>query len=145
MSIQYCESFLLETVLGIHDFSTDVFKAALYTNDAVFSQDTTAYSATNEIPAGNGYTAGGLAMSLVSTYPKMELDGAAVRFQTLSWVFTAQKASVRHVLIYNSSKANRAVLSVDMGRNNAIFGTFNFTFPLAAPPIIWQKAPGIAA
>jgi hypothetical protein len=43
--------------------------------------------------------------------------------------------------MYNSSKSNRAILSIDMGGPHNIFGAFNFNFPLSAPPIVAQCAP----
>jgi hypothetical protein len=140
MSIVYAESYRLETLLAIHDFSADTIKLALFTGDAAFSYLTTAYATTNEI-SGGGYTAGGNTLALVSTYPKIEDHIAAVRYQTTSWNFSVLIPSVRWALIYNASKANRAILSIDMGGPHAIFGAFNFNFPLSAPPIVAQCAP----
>ena len=51
-------SFKKELYEGIHDLLTDTLKMALYTASADLNQDTTVYSATNEI-TGTGYSAGG--------------------------------------------------------------------------------------
>jgi len=140
MSIQHCESFLLETLLAIHDFSSDVIKVALFNGDARFDSETTAYSSTNEVPNGGGYTTGGQALTLVSTYPKIEARAGAVRYEPVTWTFTAN-ATLRWALIYNSSKANRAILSIDLGTPRTLLGEFILNFPLAAAPIINQRAP----
>ena len=44
---------------GQFNFSTDTFKMALYTGGATIGSTTAAYTTTNEVPAGGGYTAGG--------------------------------------------------------------------------------------
>ena len=55
-------SFKKELYQGIHDLSTDTVKIALYTASADLNEDTTVYSATNEVVA-SGYTAGGQVMT----------------------------------------------------------------------------------
>ena len=52
-------SFKAEILKGNHDFTLttgDVFKVALYDNNASFTAATTDYTATNEV-SGTGYTA----------------------------------------------------------------------------------------
>lgn len=44
-------SFKTELLQGIHDFSTDTFKIALYSSTADLSADTTEYTSTGEVPA----------------------------------------------------------------------------------------------
>ena len=51
---------------GTDDWATDSFKIALFTSTAVLGPTSTTYgSLANEVPAGNGYTTGGAAVSLV--------------------------------------------------------------------------------
>lgn len=135
MSAALCGSFLLECLTGTHVLSTDTLKVALFDENASFNIDTTAYSATNELATGNGYTTGGATLVLSSGYPQLESDKAAVRFDDAAWTFTAAK-SVQWALIYNSSKSNRAILSIDFGGPRSVNGVFTLKFPLAAPPPI---------
>lgn len=135
MSVALCGSFLLENLSAIHDLSTDTIKAALFSEDASFDFDTTAYATTNEIANGDGYTTGGATLSLTSGYPQLVSDKAAVRFEDQAWTFTAAK-SVRWALIYNASKSNRAILSIDFGNTRNVNGLFTLKFPLTAPPPI---------
>lgn len=101
-------SYKVEEKKAIHDFTTDVFKMALYTSSATLGAATTAFSATNEV-VGTGYTTGGKVM----TGGSVVLDGtvAIVDFDDVVWL--ASTITARGALIYNSSKANRAVVVID--------------------------------
>src|SRR5688572_22174937 len=134
MTIAYCASFSLELLQAIHDFDVDVFKMALFDGNASFNVDTTAYSVTNEA-SGEGYTAGGATLVLASGYPQIENDRGSVRFTDPTWTFI-DAVNVRWGLLYNSSKDNRAVLSIDMGREFRLAGPFDITIPLSAPPMV---------
>jgi len=141
VTIQYCQSFLLEQLTGVHDFSSDTFKLALFDANAHFDQDTTAYSTSNEIANGTGYTTGGATLALASGYPKIEGNYAAVRFGTpaASWTFTSIK-NPTWALLYNTTASNKAILSIYFG-NRSAFGDFSITFPLSLDPIITARAP----
>jgi hypothetical protein len=71
MSIQFCQSFLLEQLLAVHDFSSDDIKVALFGKTVTLDHDTTVYSATGEVTSGNGYTAGGSILTLTAGYQKI--------------------------------------------------------------------------
>lgn len=142
MGIQYCKSFLLEQLQAIHDFSGDTFKIALFDNSASFDDETTAYSTTNEIVV-TGYTAGGEELTLSSGYPQIESGAAAVRWDSVTWTFSGN-ATIRWALIYNSSKANRSVLSVDFAGPRIYMSTFVVEFPSLSPPIINIRAPNVS-
>jgi hypothetical protein len=123
-----CDSFKLEclpTAAGIH-FSGDTYKIALYTSAATLSPSTTVYSATNEV-AGTGYAAGGQALSGLQT----ALDGStAMLVWTTDPVWAASTITARGALIYNSSKANRAICVLDFGSDvTSTNGPFTVQFP----------------
>lgn len=142
MTIQYCESFLLEQLQGVHDFSSDTIKIALFDNSASFDEDTTAYSATNEI-SDAGYTAGGATLAVSATYPKIETNvGAAVRFDTVSWTLSGN-VTIRWALVYNATESNKAILSIDLGGPRTYTSTFEVEFPLSVQPIINSRAPNV--
>jgi hypothetical protein len=105
-----CSSFKQESWLAIHDLDTDVLKMALYTSDASLGADTTVYTTSSEV-VGTGYTAGGEILANVQVL----LSGttAYVTFDNPAWAgagFTARGA-----LIYNTSKADRAIAVLDFG------------------------------
>lgn len=109
-----CYSFKAELLAGIHDFSVDVIKAALYTVSASIGPETTAYTATGEA-TGTGWGSGGRALTTAATYPKLDPTG-----QYGAWAFedetvTGVTITFRGVLLYNSSKANRAIAVYDRG------------------------------
>jgi len=134
MTVQLCKSFALECFTGTHDLSTDVIKVALFDSSASFDEDTTAYSTTNELATGNGYTTGGATATPTSGYPAVSTAGAECRFDTVSWTFTDNKA-LKWALFYNSSKADRAILSIDIGART-VTGAFNITFPLTLDALL---------
>lgn len=123
-----CTSFKTELLQGVHNFTPttgDVFKLALYTGLADLSALTTVYTATDEVAASGAYTAGGV--TLTQTTPGADGTTALVSFAdlTISAVLTANGA-----MIYNSSKANRAVAVLDFGgARTSSTGTFTITFP----------------
>jgi hypothetical protein len=126
-----CTSFKVELLKGVHNFSAsggDVFKIALYDNNASFTAATTAYTATNEI-SGSGYTAGG--GSLTNIEPTSSGTTAFVDFA--DFTFSAATITARGALIYNSSAAgNPAVAVLDFGSDKtSTSGDFTIVMPTA--------------
>jgi hypothetical protein len=130
-----CFSFIVEQTLAIHDFSSDTLKVALYDTSAELSPSTTtAYSATNEC-SGSGYTAGGEALAVSSGYPSQDSDGNNdYRFDDVVWGPAATITTTFGALIYNSSKANRAITILKFPLGRVISSdTFTLSFPLTLP------------
>lgn len=126
-------SFKVQLLQGVHNFSANTFKIALYTADADLNADTTVYSTANEI-TGTGYTAGGNTL-VVNPTPTSGVgtNGVAVAyisFNNTSWAdasFTARAA-----LIYNSSQSNASVAVLDFGSDKTVANnTFSIVFPTA--------------
>ena len=128
MAIQQgmCSSFKQESWLGIHDLDTDVLKIALYTAAADLSQATTAYTTSGEV-TGTGYAAGGETLTNVQVL----LSGttAYVTFDNPTWANAS--FTCRGALIYNTSKANRAIAVLDFGADKTASGTFTVQLPAA--------------
>ena len=119
-----CSSFKQESWLGIHDLDTNVLKMALYTANANLSQATTAYSTSGEV-VGTGYTAGGEILTGVQVL----LSGttAYVTFNNPMW--TGASFVCRGGLIYNTSKADRAIAVLDFGADKTASGNFTIQLP----------------
>jgi hypothetical protein len=118
-------SFKAELYQGIHALTTDVIKIALYTANADLNADTTAYSASNEVSGGN-YVAGGATLTPVTVSSSTSDATAYVGFPNYSWTGTI---TARCALIYNSSKANRAIAVLDFGSDKT---SSNFTITMPA-------------
>lgn len=118
-----CTSFKLELLTATHNFSTDTFKLALYTDAADLSAGTTAYTATGEV-SGGGYSAGGVTLTVVP--PTSSGTTAYANFADRSVPFTG---TARGALVYNASKANRAVIVLDFGANKVANGSLPIDFP----------------
>ena len=137
MAIQYCSSFSLETLQAVHDFDNDTIRMALYDNTASFDSDTTVYGTTGELTT-LGYTAGGVTLSLISGYPQLENGWGSVRFEEASWTFS-DPATIRHALMYNASKSNRAILSITFPLTSTQAGPFIVRFPLSLAPQVQHR------
>lgn len=119
-----CTSFKTELLQGVHDFTGDVFKLALYSGSANLSALTTTYSSSGEVVA-DGYSAGGVVLSQTA----VTSDGTTALCSFANVSISAQIVA-RGGLIYNSSKANRAVMVLDFGSDrNSTGGVFPVSFP----------------
>jgi hypothetical protein len=122
-----CSSFKQESWLGIHDLDTDTLKMALYTSAASLGADTTAYTLTGET-SGTGYTAGGEILTNVQVL----LSGttAYVTFDNPAW--PGSSFVTRGALIYNSTKADRAIAVLDFGADKTAGPNFTVQLPVAS-------------
>jgi hypothetical protein len=122
-----CSSFKQELLGGTHDLDTDVMKIALYTSSATLDATTTTYSTTNEV-SGVGYTAGGETLSGAT----ISLSGTTAFVDFSDVVWTSATITARGALIYNSSKADRAVAVLDFGADKtSTTGDFTIVMPTA--------------
>jgi hypothetical protein len=137
-----CNSFKVELLNGIHAFGTtvvrggtgaDTFKCALFTSSATLGATTTAYSTSNEVASGGGYTTGGntLTVSQVPTSTGGSGTAAWLDFDDTTW--SASTITAAGALIYNSSQSNKAVAVLDFGGDkSSSSGNFTIQFPAAA-------------
>ena len=131
-----CTSFMGELLTGTHNFTTgtgDTFKAALYLASATYNASTTAYSVTGEV-SGAGYSAGGVAVTNgTSPLSTNSSATAGVAYWTPSASITYTSVTLTTafdaVLIYNSSKSNKAVSVHTFGSQTVTAGTFTLTMP----------------
>ena len=130
-------SFKEQLLLGVHDFSADVMKIALYTSAAELGPATTEYSSANEV-SSPGYSAGG--QVLLNVTVNLSNGIAYVSFDNPTWYATT--FAPRGALIYNSTPSansnanttltNAAVAVLDFGSDKtASAGTFTIIFPTA--------------
>lgn len=122
-----CSSFKRELLEAKHNFSTDLFRIALYDATAVLDSNTTGYVTSGEV-VGLGYTAGG--QDLVN--PQILLDLAA-RVAYATWDDAVWDDSVivaRGALIYNQTSGQRAVAVIDFAVDRTSnHGPFHVQFP----------------
>lgn len=122
-----CSSFKQESWLGIHDLDTDTLKMALYTGLANLGADTTVYTATGEV-TGTNYVAGG--NILVNVQVLLSGTTAYVTFDNPVWAGVS--FTCRGALIYNTSKANRAIAVLDFGSDKTAGPNFTVQLPTAS-------------
>jgi hypothetical protein len=127
-----CNSFKTEILKAVHNFtasSGDTFKLALYTSSATLNKSTTAYTTSNEVANGNGYTTKGNALTSVT--PVLSTDTAVCDFADTS--FTSASFTARGCLIFNEdASGDPAVCAIDFGSDKTVTsGTFTIQFPTA--------------
>lgn len=131
-----CTSFMGELLTATHNFTPstgDTFKAALYLASATINASTTAYSATGEV-TGTNYSAGGVTVTNANAPTSTNTSATA---GTAYWTPSASIAysnvtlstAFDAVLIYNSSKSNKAVSVHTFGSQTVTAGTFTLTMP----------------
>jgi len=135
ISSKISNSFKVEILTAIHDFtasSGDTFNLALYTSSATLDEDTTAYSATNEISntSGSAYSAKGKALTSVT--PVLSGDTAVCDFSNVSW--TSATFTANGCLIFNDdATGDPSCCSIAFGGDKTVTsGTFTIEFPAAS-------------
>jgi hypothetical protein len=126
-----CNSFKTEVLRAIHNFTNggNTFRLALYTNAATLNKSTTAYTTSEEVANGNGYTTKGIALTNVT--PALSGDTACCDFADVS--FTSASFTTRGCLIFNDTAAgDPSVCAIDFGGDKTVSsGTFTIQFPTA--------------
>ena len=117
-------SFKAQLYQGIHDLTTDVIRIALYTASADLNEDTTAYSATNEVANTGTYLAGGAILTPITVSSSGYT--AFVSFPNISWTGAI---TARCALIYNSTQGNKSIAVLDFGSDKTSTTTFTITMP----------------
>lgn len=130
MPILQCltDSFKQESWQAIHNLPVDTLRFALYTGNADLGPQTTVYTTSNEV-VGAGYTAGGVVLTGVTL--ALASNVAFVTFANPSWA--GASFTCRGALIYNASKANRAVAVLDFGADRRASDPFTVVVPPAGP------------
>lgn len=117
-------SFKAQLYQGVHDLTTDVIKIALYTASADLNEDTTVYSATNEVANTGTYVAGGSTLTPVTVASSGYT--AYVGFPDISWTGAI---TARCALIYNVTQGNKSIAVLDFGSDKTSTTTFAITMP----------------
>lgn len=134
-----CASFFLDLMTGEHDFDTDEFMIALYTDRDILNRDLQEYTPEGEV-IGTNYPAGGVRVFVAEGYPKREGDyTAAVRFEDV--VFPNLTGNVGAALIYNGENS-RAILCIDFGIvQPVVTSDFKIVFPDDVGPQVFIMLP----
>jgi len=121
------DSFKLELLQAVHNFSTDVFYVALYSSTATLGASTTVYTTAGEI-TGAGYTAGGKQALVVTGTPAVANGVAYVGFQDVLWDVATFSAA--GALVYNVTRGSKAVAVLNFGAvKTATAKPFTLQFP----------------
>ena len=127
-----CTSFKKELLEGKHNFMLsggDTFKIALYTSSATLSAATTAYSATNEVADGGGYSAKGNTLTRID--PSSSGTTGFTDFADTTWA--SSTITARGAVIFNEdTTGDTSVIVLNFGADkSSSSGDFTITFPTA--------------
>ena len=126
-----CNTFKTEVLKAVHNFTNgqNQFNLALYTSSATLNKSTTAYTTSNEVANGNGYTTKGVALTNVT--PALSGDTAVCDFANVS--FTSASFTANGCLIFNdTASGDPAVCAIAFGGDKTVTsGTFTIEFPAA--------------
>lgn len=121
-------SFKVDILNGRQNIASDTLKMALYDGYVDLNENTTEYTTTNEI-TGTGYTSGGQNLSNV-TINSTSNGIVYVSFDNVVW--DPAQLVTRGALIYNFTRANASVATLDFGSDKTQAG--NGTFSVVLPP-----------
>ena len=126
-----CNSFKEELLGGVHDLDTDTLKIALIkaSPTGTYGAATTNYSditGNSDETIGTNYTAGGQVLDT----PVITLDNGVAFVDFADEIFANATISADGALIYNASKANRAIATFDFGGTvTSTSGDYTIVFP----------------
>lgn len=120
------QCFTKDLAEGVHDFSNDVFKVAL-TNTAPNASSHTELSDITEISAGNGYSAGGVTVTVTPSH-----SSGVYKVVGTDAMLTASGGSIgpfRYIVFYNDTATGDPLIGWwDYGSSKTMADTDTFTF-----------------
>jgi len=131
ITTKMCTSFKTEILGATHDLDTDTIKLALIkdTPSGTYDASTTNYSdvtGNTDEATGTGYTAGGVTLDNVTITSSSETALVDIDDE----VIATATISADGCIIYNASKANRAIAVIDFGgTKTSTNGNFTIDFP----------------
>lgn len=113
------------TAVGPHSLNVDAIKAALYVTTGSIGASTVSYSTVSEVSSA-GYTAGGVTCSNGT----VTLTSSTQWWNPLaSFTWTTVTFTTDCVLLYNATRANRAISSYTFSAQTVTAGNFTLTMP----------------
>ena len=120
---------MLDGVFNFDTGTSQVFKIALYTNNATLDATTTTYTSVGEVVV-SGYTAGGQTL-VISQIPTIGTQtGAATTYLSFTNAVWSGAITARGALIYLANgTTNPTVCVLDFGADKTSTATFTVQFP----------------
>lgn len=129
--------FKIDSFQAWHNFGTstsrtvttaDTFKSALYFSSATIDATITTYTPSNEV-TGTGYTAGGVSVTNGTAPTSSGTTAFWTPSATITYASVTIASAFNCMLLYNSTRANKAVSSYTFGDQTVTAGNFTLTMP----------------
>ena len=126
-----CTSFKEDLFQKEQDLDSDEIYIALYTSSANLDADTLAYTPTNEVASGGGYTT--LGQRLLNPVIGTSGTTAYVDFDNPEWAsasFTTAGALIYNKTVYDADNTKGSIAVLNFGGDFTVTsGTFRIVFP----------------
>ena len=120
---------LLDGTFNFNTGTTQVFKIALYTNDATLDANTTTYTSTGEASGGN-YSTGGQVLTISQVPTIGNQTGIATTYLSFANAQWTGSITARGALIYLANgMTNPSICVLDFGNDKTSTNTFTVQFP----------------
>ena len=123
-------SFKSDILQGLQDLLNDDIYMALYYATADLNENTTTYTAVNEVSGGN-YVGGGNLCQNVTINTDAESGIVYVSFDNVVW--TNVSFTCRGALIYNLTKGGKSIAILNFGSDKTTTTNFTVTLPANSP------------
>jgi len=119
---------ILDGTFNFNTGTSDVYKIALYTNNATFDATTSTYTSVGEVVA-TGYTATGQVLT-VAQVPTVGSAGGVIAYLSFDNAAWTGSITARGALIYKyNGTTNPTVCVLDFGNDKSSSTTFTVQFP----------------
>lgn len=123
---------LLDGTFNFDTGTSQVFKIALYTNDATLDANTTTYTSTGEA-SGGSYSAGGQVLTISQVPTIGNQTGIATTYLSFANAQWTGAITARGALIYLANgTTNPSICVLDFGNDKTSTNTFTVQFPAIA-------------
>ena len=123
-------SFKSDILQGLQDLLNDDIYMALYYATADLDENTTTYTAVNEVSGGN-YIGGGNICKNVTINTDTQSGIVYVSFDNVVW--TNVSFTCRGALIYNLTKGGKSIAILNFGSDKTTTTNFTVTLPANSP------------
>lgn len=142
VTVSWYDSFAVNKSNGAIDLDSDTFKVALMTSSHAFNAAHSAWAdvSANEIAAGNGYTAGGQALTSVTFTQTAGV--ATFDADNPEWIASGGAMATSSSAVVYSATGGELVCSIDFGEDKTPEDGAKLKITIADSGLFYETPPG---